>query len=355
MMPKTQIHPLEGMDIPISDMQKSWDKDYPLQLGLTGPRNSCNLNCMICYTKNYDQEFAKEKYPLDQNKLKQLLREARTMGVKILNIPGYGEPFTFPWILPILREARKLGIKPVIFTNGTLITRKLAKELKDLEVSLMIKVFLRGNDKLQNRLTSKDWFSQKLWEAFKILTDLGFNTPNKNGKVLLATHTPISKATNPYLLKTISWTLKNQIFPFIEPTFPKGGAIEHQNIFGTPKEIVDIYTPEAIREIQAKFPGLSQNVFGLGEYCHYEVTSINIEQHTGKAVRCFTRRSENLGNYGRGDSLKTIWSKAKGYRRKVITKIDPRSPNYQPPECKNCADCPGRRAALEKLKIKQKK
>ena len=86
---------------------------------------ACNINCIHCYrdagTKRDDELSTAEG--------KKLLTEIARAGFKIMILSG-GEPLLRPDIYELISHARDVGMRPVIGTNGTLITEQVAIDLK---------------------------------------------------------------------------------------------------------------------------------------------------------------------------------------------------------------------------------
>ena len=342
-----KIYQLEGLNFDLKKKQEAWDNDRPLQLGLAFPskeQGRCNLDCLYCYTREYRPKEG-TRY-LDEQDLKRLLEEAKGMGAENLIIPGYGEPFMNPEFWHVLEKAKEMGLYTIIFSNASMITEEVAEKLKDFPVSFMIKLNTLNKEK-QDKLVGKKGFSEKQWRGLNALIDAGFNKPNENGNVRLAVHTIICKDTIEDVPEVVKWAVEHNVFPFVEELFPEGNALRHQDILGTPEEIRKIYGPQVRKKIKEMYPQRKQEIFGEGT-CDFETYSVIVEQFSSRGTECFTRRDKDLGNYGQGDSLKDIWDKNKDSRKHRIEKIDPRSSYFQP-ECGDCAECPGRRAALERL------
>ncbi|MGI6227904.1 MAG: putative heme d1 biosynthesis radical SAM protein NirJ2, partial [Peptococcales bacterium] len=64
---------------------------------------------------------------------KNLISEIKKAGFKIMIFSG-GEPLMRPDIFQLVEHASRVGLRPVFGTNGTLITREVAKKLKELGV-----------------------------------------------------------------------------------------------------------------------------------------------------------------------------------------------------------------------------
>lgn len=87
--------------------------------------NKCNLTCKHCYQ---DAGESKSRELTTAEGLK-LIDEIARAGFKIMIFSG-GEPLTRPDICELVAHAASKGLRPVFGTNGTLITREMAENLK---------------------------------------------------------------------------------------------------------------------------------------------------------------------------------------------------------------------------------
>ncbi|NJD01926.1 MAG: putative heme d1 biosynthesis radical SAM protein NirJ2 [Ruminiclostridium sp.] len=88
--------------------------------------NACNMHCGHCYR----DAGVKAKDELNTEEAKNLLSEIAKAGFKIMIFSG-GEPLTRPDITELTAFAKTKGMVPVFGTNGTLITPRMAKDLKE--------------------------------------------------------------------------------------------------------------------------------------------------------------------------------------------------------------------------------
>ena len=88
------------------------------------PTMRCNLACYGCYAGEYER--GRE---LDGELIHRVLREAREMGVYFVTVSG-GEPFIRPDLLDIFAAHGDQYFQ--VYTNGTLIDRKMAQALSRL-------------------------------------------------------------------------------------------------------------------------------------------------------------------------------------------------------------------------------
>lgn len=87
--------------------------------------NQCNLYCDHCYR----DAGAKVEDELKTDEAKNLIDEAFAAGFRIMIFSG-GEPLLRPDLLELIAYASQRGLRPVLGSNGTLLTPELARELK---------------------------------------------------------------------------------------------------------------------------------------------------------------------------------------------------------------------------------
>jgi 12,18-didecarboxysiroheme deacetylase len=91
----------------------------------------CNLKCVHCYAQAKDISFNNE---LTTEAGKRLIDDLAGFGVPVLLLSG-GEPLVRPDLPELAGYAVQKGMRAVISTNGTLITREKARILKDIGLS----------------------------------------------------------------------------------------------------------------------------------------------------------------------------------------------------------------------------
>ena len=118
----------ESKRLPSHLLQFSSDKK-PVIVWSMGQR--CNLKCIHCYSQSRDIEYPNE---LTTQEGKALLDDLAQYGVPVVLFSG-GEPTMRPDLLELAHHAKSKGLRAVISTNGTLITREKARELKSVGLS----------------------------------------------------------------------------------------------------------------------------------------------------------------------------------------------------------------------------
>jgi radical SAM protein with 4Fe4S-binding SPASM domain len=88
----------------------------------------CNLHCVHCYSSAGNQNT---ENTLTTREAKRFIQDLADFGVPVLLFSG-GEPLLREDIFDLADFARSKGIKTVLSTNGTLITREIARKIKDV-------------------------------------------------------------------------------------------------------------------------------------------------------------------------------------------------------------------------------
>jgi len=91
--------------------------------------NKCNMYCKHCYR----EAGIEDRHELNTVEGKTLIDEVAKAGFKIMVFSG-GEPLVRPDIYDLIKHAVKVGLRPVLGSNGTFITKRVAHELKDVGV-----------------------------------------------------------------------------------------------------------------------------------------------------------------------------------------------------------------------------
>ncbi|MDR4508217.1 MAG: 12,18-didecarboxysiroheme deacetylase [Candidatus Brocadiaceae bacterium] len=118
----------ESKKLPSHLLQFSHDKK-PVVVWNVGQR--CNLKCIHCYSQSKDIEYPNE---LTTEEAKAMLDDIAEYGAPVILFSG-GEPLMRQDLLELISHAKSKGLRAVISTNGTLITKDKANELKKFGLS----------------------------------------------------------------------------------------------------------------------------------------------------------------------------------------------------------------------------
>jgi len=134
-------------DLPSHLLQFSEDKKPVVVWNVT---RACNLKCIHCYARAVERGDESE---IDHEKGLALIDDLALFGVPVILFSG-GEPLMRPDLVGLARHAVDKGMRAVVSTNGTLITRQKARELKQIGLSY-VGVSLDGMESVNDRFRGK--------------------------------------------------------------------------------------------------------------------------------------------------------------------------------------------------------
>ncbi len=118
----------KSKDLPSHLLQFSEDKKPVIVWNMT---RRCNLNCVHCYAKATNTKG--EDY-IDTSSAKEMIDDLADFGVPVMLFSG-GEPLVREDLTELAEYTVSKGMRAVISTNGTLISRDKARELKSIGLS----------------------------------------------------------------------------------------------------------------------------------------------------------------------------------------------------------------------------
>ena len=118
----------ESGRLPSHLLQFSRDKKPVVVWNMT---RRCNLRCVHCYSSSQNIRYGNELTPAEA---KAMIRDLATFGSPVILFSG-GEPLMHRGLPELARYAVDQGMRAVISTNGTLITRQKAAVFKEIGLS----------------------------------------------------------------------------------------------------------------------------------------------------------------------------------------------------------------------------
>ncbi len=118
----------ESGKLPSHLLQFSQDKKPVVVWNVT---QRCHLKCVHCYSHSENREYSGE---LSTEEGKMLIEDLARFGSPVILFSG-GEPLLRRDLMLLAQHATNLGMRAVISTNGTLITRDVAQEMKKIGLS----------------------------------------------------------------------------------------------------------------------------------------------------------------------------------------------------------------------------
>ena len=152
-------------DLPSHLLQFSADKKPVVVWNMT---RRCNLKCIHCYSNSADIEYPDE---LTTEEGKKLIDDLAAFGSPVILFSG-GEPLIRKDLLELAQYATDKGMRAVISTNGTLITKEIAAKLQKIGLSY-VGVSLDGLAKTHDRFRGKKGAFAAAIEGIRNCRDAG--------------------------------------------------------------------------------------------------------------------------------------------------------------------------------------
>ena len=112
------------------DKVKNGERTAPIYVRIK-PTNKCNQNCYYCHYKNPYLMLGQYKATdeISWEKMQEIVRDFKDIGVKAVTFSGGGEPLLYPYIEQAMDRILEAGIDLSIITNGTMMNGKKAQIL----------------------------------------------------------------------------------------------------------------------------------------------------------------------------------------------------------------------------------
>lgn len=112
---------------------------------------TCNLKCVHCYS---DSDGKKYEGELTTAEAMKFIDDCAAFKVPVLLMSG-GEPLIRPDVFDLVRHANQYGIRSTFSTNGTLIDKEMARDIKKLGVGY-VGISLDGLGEANDRFRGKE-------------------------------------------------------------------------------------------------------------------------------------------------------------------------------------------------------
>jgi 12,18-didecarboxysiroheme deacetylase len=155
----------DSSKLPSHLLQFSEDKRPVVVWNIT---RRCNLKCVHCYAHAKDIPFDNE---LTTDQGKELIDDLAAFGSPVMLFSG-GEPLVRKDLPQLAAYAVEKGMRAVISTNGTLITPKMARTLKEIGLSY-VGISLDGMQEINDRFRGVSGAFRSALEGIKNSQDAG--------------------------------------------------------------------------------------------------------------------------------------------------------------------------------------
>lgn len=230
----------------------------------------CNLHCQYCA---WDSGSHEEKM-ISLEELKKFIDSIKRLGALSVTVIGGGEPTIYPYFRELIEYIDNKGLIPVIITNGLLVDEEMAQFLYHHHCSIFIKAD-SFNAMIQDQLARKNGAFQKMNQALRYLTNLGFNQMDELGQVRLGISTVVTKKNVNEVPDLWRFARKNQIYPNLEIlNINEGRAKLNESELAPDKKVLQQILDQ-LKEIDEQEFGI-QRVEQKGNSCQRHLYSVYI-------------------------------------------------------------------------------
>jgi len=131
--------------------------------------DQCNMRCTHCYPDSSPEKIVSE---LDENHHIKIIDILANCGIKYVIISG-GEPLLIPHLKKLIQNITAHNMTVSVCTNGSLVTQKIAKELKEAGLS-RVSISIDGVDEgIHDELRAQRGAYRKAIEGIKHFSNAG--------------------------------------------------------------------------------------------------------------------------------------------------------------------------------------
>jgi 12,18-didecarboxysiroheme deacetylase len=155
----------EAGKLPSHLLQFSADKKPVVVWNCT---RTCNLKCMHCYAQSKNLKYEGE---LTTEEGKRLIESLARFGSPVILFSG-GEPLMRKDLFELIEHATKNGLRAVISTNGTQISKEVAVRLKDFNLSY-VGVSIDGGEAINDKFRGVEGAYRRAMDGIRNCQEAG--------------------------------------------------------------------------------------------------------------------------------------------------------------------------------------
>lgn len=288
---------IKGWDISKEDYIKAHQKNELVKL-VIDLSNICNLSCPGCFTKRVGDEWSSKSKKRNPNEISfdnqsYLIKEAKGLGAKSVDIVGAGEPTLDPLFERVIEEVNSQDIHLIVFSHGVTKNFNDLEKYQDKNISFFIKLWSQ-NPELQNKYVegSIQNYSEKRDKTIERLIGFGFNKgvekrvdgidykTTRIGADILVMKSNYNEVPNLF-----RFCRNNNIMPIIKTYIPEGPtrfAQEENSKIYTNKQLQklkeDEVSPEEFNELREKIIKIDRKEYGIYDMKTFYPQSVKCTQ-----------------------------------------------------------------------------
>jgi MoaA/NifB/PqqE/SkfB family radical SAM enzyme len=295
-------------------LRRKGDADF-LYLEVT---HRCNLRCICCYTG----AGVEKPDALTLAEQKAVIRQAYRMGARTVSLSGSGEPLLYGHIRGLIDYIGWLGMRVIIFTNGTTLDRETADWLINRRVRICFKLYSLEPavyDGMAGMAKACEWVEHdcgssgrfRIPAGLKHLLDAAQKAGEKNLIGIEAVTTRLNRGSLP---EVAGFSLAAGVFFYLETPIFAGRAIENYEALALSGEEY-----RGLRKDLETILGKEYFETHLAQRCPVER---NPAVWTNGEIGFCSGRPANIGNV-RKTPLKKLFARAQKEKQKQDASITP--------------------------------
>lgn len=183
--------------------------------------------CKLCCTYCALSSGTADPDELTLEELRVVLRQCADLGALTTSVTGKGEPFLDKKYLPLTKYINELGLAQVWFTNGTRITRDVAKILNENGVSPVVKLNCLRPE-VHNKLVGRDDGFELAWQGLQHILAV-YEQPCDESVTRIGIQTLVTQSTVTHIPKLLEFCAENRLYPVVDLIIPSGQIMQLRN------------------------------------------------------------------------------------------------------------------------------
>ena len=252
---------IKGFDLTVEDYLEANRNGKIVRVGvhINGPQ--CNFKCPYCLNgqgTHVIDHLENVDNPATFEELQKWIFEAKTLGSRCIIVDGVWEPLmNKEGCFEIMEYINDLGMVPMVVTNGSIMTEKMAKKLYQINATVITKLnvpLVDINDKrypaiieIQKKLSGVSKYNvyERLKKSVYLLIDQGFAIARKNEKGNLVTRLGVQTVISPhnydFIAEMVSQMRKLNIYIHAETIKPQGRAEDERKFWIEKSKIKELF------------------------------------------------------------------------------------------------------------------
>ncbi len=261
-----------------------------LRIGLQIDTPPCNWKCPYCYASDSPNTTKVETSPVKD--MLGWIDQGIDLGATGLTINGTFEPTLGKDLFTFLEYSVEKGLNTMLVTNGSGLTKDKIKRIKELGISVMMKlnvpIATKDDPRFEEYRKLQAFMSgypensniyQNILEKLEMLIDAGFNEEIKQGETIATTlglESVIVKSNIKYLRKLSKQLRDKNIYSHLEVVKVQGSCKDNPTLSPTVQELKKMFNEILSDDLADGYSGFSPHPPYVGGSCYQNLIRLNI-------------------------------------------------------------------------------